>query len=220
MRLPTHCLLAALAIAPAAAQNSAFGTAVVDSSGLEGRVYLLSREGSQAPPTSRTSMPVGTVYTNTLNVWPQHFSEGFPSVSDRFESLAVEHTGKFWVENPGEYCFSLLSDDGAKLPVDDKVVIDNDGIHGAEAISAAATLFPRHASHRSRLLPGAAVSPSPWFSPSRPPAAPGPSSIPTISNRPAIPPARKGHHLANQTADHRRRPELILGGQLLHVIDH
>jgi hypothetical protein len=139
MQFPTPCLLAALAIAPAFGQNYTFGTTVVDSSGLEGRVYLLSEKTHKLPNFSHLD-PVGTVYTNTLNVWPQHFSEGFPSISDRFEWFAIDYTGKFWVDNPGEYRFSLLADDGAKLRIDDKLVIDNDGIHGAEAISAAATL--------------------------------------------------------------------------------
>lgn len=80
------------------------------------------------------------MYTTTLNVWPQLFSEGFPNITDRFEWFGIEYTGKFWIETAGQYRFSLLSDDGAKLTIDNKLVINNDGIHAAIAVSAAATL--------------------------------------------------------------------------------
>ena len=91
-------------------------------------------------PNFRHMHPVGSIYTTSLNVWPQSFDEGFPNITDRFEWFAIEYTGKFWLENPGRYRFSLLSDDGAKLYLNDKVVIDNDGVHDARAISGAATL--------------------------------------------------------------------------------
>ena len=116
-----------------------FGTTVVDLSGLEGRVFFLDANTQKLPNFSRRH-PVGSIYTTTLNVWPQAFSEGFPNITDRFEWFGIEYTGKFWIEAPGQYRFSLLSDDGAKLQIDGKLVIDNDGVHGAVAASAAATL--------------------------------------------------------------------------------
>jgi hypothetical protein len=116
-----------------------FGTTVVDLSGLEGHVFFLDPGTPRLPDLSRRH-PVGSVYTTMLNVWPQSFSEGFPNITDRFEWFGIEYTGKFWVEIPGQYRFSLLSDDGAKLRIDGKLVINNDGVHAAIAASAAATL--------------------------------------------------------------------------------
>ena len=116
-----------------------FGTTVVDSSGLQGRVFHIHPKSQRLPDFGRMR-PVGTVYTNSLNVWPQDFAEGFPSITDRFEWFAIEYTGKLWIEAPGHYRFSLLADDGARLTLDGKVVIDNDGVHRAAAISASATL--------------------------------------------------------------------------------
>jgi hypothetical protein len=84
--------------------------------------------------------PVGSIYTTSLNVWPQNFDEGFPNITDRFEWFAIEYTGRFWIENSGHYRFSLLADDGAKLYLNNEVVIDNDGVHGARAISGSAIL--------------------------------------------------------------------------------
>jgi hypothetical protein len=84
--------------------------------------------------------PVGSAYTTSLNVWPQNFDEGFPSITERFEWFAIEYRGRFWVETAGPYRFSLLADDGAKLYLDNQVVIDNDGVHRATAVSGGATL--------------------------------------------------------------------------------
>jgi len=116
-----------------------FGTTVVSTSGLEGRVYLLKKNTPRLPQFDRMK-PAGTIYTNTLNVWPQRFDEGFPGISERVEWFAIDYTGRFWIDNAGKYRFSLLSDDGARLSIDDEELIDNDGIHAASALSASAVL--------------------------------------------------------------------------------
>jgi hypothetical protein len=116
-----------------------FGTTVVDSAGLQGRVYHL-KPGTHALPKFEHARSVGSIYTTSLNVWPQNFDEGFPNVTDRFEWFAIAYTGKVWIENGGHYRFSLLADDGAKLYLNNEVVIDNDGVHAARAVSGSATL--------------------------------------------------------------------------------
>jgi hypothetical protein len=130
---------ASIGLSAAEEKSYLFGTTVVDSSGLQGRVYHLQPNTDRLPDFS-SMRPVGTVYTTSLNVWPQHFDEGFPNITDRYEWFAIDYTGKFWVESPGAYRFSLLSDDGAKLEIDGKVVVDNDGVHAAACASAGATL--------------------------------------------------------------------------------
>lgn len=92
----------ALAVTAAFAEDKAaytFGTTVVDSSGLQGRVFHVDRDIEELPKLRRMK-PVGTVYTLSLNVWPQRFDEGFPNISDRFEWFAIEYTGKFGSKNP------------------------------------------------------------------------------------------------------------------------
>jgi len=116
-----------------------FGTTVVDSYGLQGRVYHM-KSGAKTLPKFNHARPVGTIYTTSLNVWPQNFDEGFPSITERFEWFAIEYTGRLWIENPGCYRFSLLADDGAKFYLDGRLVIDNDGVHSARALSGGATL--------------------------------------------------------------------------------
>jgi hypothetical protein len=83
---------------------------------------------------------VGTVYSKSLNVWPQRFDEGFPGISDRFEWFAIDYKGRFWIDSEGQYRFRLLSDDGARLSIDNEELINNDGLHPASALGASAFL--------------------------------------------------------------------------------
>jgi hypothetical protein len=108
-----------------------FGTTVAANSGFRGEIYFIDRD-SGALPNFRKLKPVGTIYTPYLCVPPQSFDEGFPGVTRRFEWFAIDYTGRFWVSEAGAYLFALMSDDGSKLYIDDKVIIDNDGQHAVE----------------------------------------------------------------------------------------
>jgi hypothetical protein len=115
----------------AAAQDSpvpTFGTTVVLSSGLQGEIYFI-HHNTQNLPDLKKRKPVGVIYTTRLNVPPQDFKVGFPGLTNRFEWFAIEYTGKFWIDDPGLYGFSLMADDGAQLFIDDRIVIDNGGSH-------------------------------------------------------------------------------------------
>jgi hypothetical protein len=111
--------------------TATFGTTVVLSTGLEGRVYHLSQDITKLPDF-RKMKPVGKIYTTSLNIPPQDFKAGFPGVTKRFEWFAIVYTGRFWAEKPGYYDFSLTSDDGSLLHIDDELVVDNDGQHSAQ----------------------------------------------------------------------------------------
>lgn len=116
-----------------------FGTTAVSSSGFQGHIYHL-KEQTQTLPKLEKMKPAGTIYTNALNVWPQHFDEGFPGITERFEWFGIDYRSKLWIEKPGQYRFSLLSDDGAKLTIGKELIIDNDGNHGAGAVTGSALL--------------------------------------------------------------------------------
>jgi hypothetical protein len=73
--------------------------------------------------------PIGDIYTTRLNVPPRDFREGFPGVTDRFEWFAIDYTARFWIDAPGKYSFSLLSDDGSAMYIDERRIIDNDCMH-------------------------------------------------------------------------------------------
>jgi hypothetical protein len=106
-----------------------FGTTVVIPSGLRGRVYHIHHSSTELPDFEKLKPAGPSIYTSSLNVPPQDFRLGFPGVTKRTEWFAIDYTGKFWISEPARYNFNLLSDDGAKLYIDDEVIVDNDGIH-------------------------------------------------------------------------------------------
>jgi PA14 domain-containing protein len=116
----------------AAAQNQIpkFGTTVVASSWFRGRIYHLHHWASHLPNFSKMKA-IGAIYTPFLNVPPQSFSNGFPGVTNRYEFFGIDYTAQIWISAAGIYRFSLLSDDGADLYIDSRLIIDNDGEHEA-----------------------------------------------------------------------------------------
>ena len=60
----------------------------------------------------------------------------------REEGFAFRFTGYLDVKAAGRYTFHLGSDDGSRLTVDGKVVVDNDGLHGFVRRSGAVDLKP------------------------------------------------------------------------------
>ncbi len=116
-----------------------FGTTVVIPSGLKGVIYHIGHDTHRLPDLAKKK-PVGSIYTTALNVPPQDFQNGFPGVTKRFEWFAIDYTGRFWIEKPGDYKFQLTSDDGSKLYIDDQVVVDNDGEHPPQTMTAVTNL--------------------------------------------------------------------------------
>jgi hypothetical protein len=116
-----------------------FGVTVVDPFGLRGDIYLLPPEADRLPKFEKLK-PVGSIYTSALNIPPRSFLEGFPGVTDRFEWFAIDYSGYFYVGNPGTYRFLLASDDGSKLYIDNKRMIDNDGLHPIQLEQCSITL--------------------------------------------------------------------------------
>jgi PA14 domain len=137
-------LLAILAhFSPAAVQEEStpvFGTTVVIPSGLRGLVYHIHHNTKELPNFEKMKPAGRPIYTSSLNVPAQDFKRGFPGVTKRTEWFAIDYTGRFWIAEPGAYKFNLLSDDGAKLYIDDEVVIDNDGIHAPRWVAGVVDL--------------------------------------------------------------------------------
>lgn len=139
MKYFVFALATTLAAQAPTAADPVFGTTVYSSAGLAGKIYYLPPD-TELLPRFRESRAVGSVYTTSLNIPPQSFTRGFPGISNRFEWFAIDYRGKIWIENPGVYSFRLLSDDGSKLWVNDRLLIDNDGTHSPEALTGSARL--------------------------------------------------------------------------------
>jgi hypothetical protein len=142
MRTAWILAFVAYAVLPAAQEEptAIFGTTVVIPSGLHGLVYHIHHNTKQLPDFEKLKPAGPAIYTSSLNLPPQDFKQGFPGVTKRTEWFAVDYTGKFWINDPGIYTFVLLSDDGAKLYIDDQVVVDNDGVHAPLEKNAPANL--------------------------------------------------------------------------------
>ena len=107
-----------------------FGSIVPAPHSFCGDVYELS-EASDKLPDFRELDPIGSVYTSSLDVPNQIFSNttGIPGVTPRTNLFGIDYHASFWVRTPGEYRFRMASDDGAILQIDDKQIIDLDGLH-------------------------------------------------------------------------------------------
>jgi hypothetical protein len=121
--------------------GNAFGSGEQVAGALQGVVYFLAPGTLRLPDLARLQ-PIAVLYTRALDVSPRHFDAGFPGVHDRFEWFAVRYDGSFTTAAGGDYMFRVLSDDGAKVYVDDHLVIDNDGAHPPQAKSGRVRLAP------------------------------------------------------------------------------
>lgn len=137
--MSSKCIFLLLSACAMGQEMPTFGTTVASSSGLRGSIYLLKPHTENLPNFKRLR-PVGTIYTTSLRITPRSFLQGFPGITNRFEWFAIDYTGRFWVEQPGIYRFQLLSDDGSKLYINDKMLIDNDQQHSPAAIDGSAHL--------------------------------------------------------------------------------
>ena len=86
--------------------------------------YYETGELSQLPDFS-TLTPVKSGVVSDFTLDPR----------ERNDDFAFRFTGSTTIDTPGVYTYYLSSDDGSKLYIDDVLVVDNDGTHGAGEVS-------------------------------------------------------------------------------------
>jgi hypothetical protein len=118
-----------VALAPAAVSCGAEAPA----GKLCGCVYDLPT-GVMRLPDFAAFRPVEMLCVDSLDVSLRNGPPGFPGVMGRFEWFGVDFQGTVTVTQPGVYGFRLTSDDGAKLYIDDMLVLNNDGRHDVQAV--------------------------------------------------------------------------------------
>ncbi len=120
-----------------------FGSVIRSSNSFCGDVFEIPSETPHLPDF-RDYDPIGSIYTASLNVPDQQFDDtnGIPGVTARTVGFGIDYRARFWVRAPGEYEFEMLSDDGAILQIDDKRVIDLDGLHQATGTKGRILLDP------------------------------------------------------------------------------
>jgi hypothetical protein len=109
-----------------------FGSVVPVPNSFCGNVYELQGYTSSLPDF-RDLDPIASLYAPALDVSNQFFSgtPGIPGVTPRTAWFGVDYHGIFWIREPGDYQFQMISDDGSVLQIDDQRVIDLDGTHTA-----------------------------------------------------------------------------------------
>ncbi|MES1188616.1 MAG: PA14 domain-containing protein [Myxococcales bacterium] len=95
----------------------------------EGQVFPLAVDAPKLPASYDGLTPVSVLYACEWDIAPRSWDQGFPGVADRFEWFAIRYAGAFRTGTAGEYAFRISSDDGAKVTIDGKLVVDNDGQH-------------------------------------------------------------------------------------------
>ena len=130
--------VAACTAQPAPPQGD-FGRKAWIDHALQGKIYFLP-PNTQKLPDFKSLSPVGAVYARTLNVPTRDWQEGFPGVTDRFEWFAIEYAGRIRARQGGDYQLRVTSDDGARVFIDDKLIVDNDGVHPPTSASGSVRL--------------------------------------------------------------------------------
>ena len=107
-----------------------FDSDVIPGHGLIGQLYVPNYPLYQMPNFEKLT-PIYTFATAKIDVSPREFTTGFPTPKKQkiVENFAILFKAKLALHTPGVYTFELYSDDGSKLFIDGKLVVDNDGIH-------------------------------------------------------------------------------------------
>lgn len=95
-------------------------------SGLRGHYYTnLSRTGEPLAVSIDQSLSTDTLDNGVAGVWVAY---------------AVEWSGFLVVDRQATYEFAIISDDGSDLWIDDRLIVDNSGQHGAQEARGSVTL--------------------------------------------------------------------------------
>ena len=96
---------------------------------IRGDVFIIEKATTILPKDFTKLNPITTIFVNEINVADRSWNNGFPDLPEIFEWFAIEYKTTFRINQDGNYKFRVLSDDGSKLYIDKKVVVDNDGVH-------------------------------------------------------------------------------------------
>jgi len=114
---------------PAEPPDNVFGYPDPVKGCFEGMVYPLAPQTPKLPTNYAPLQQISVLYACEWDIPTREWSTGFPGVDDYFEWFAIRYSGSFSVASAGTWNFRISSDDGAKLTIDGKLVVDNDGTH-------------------------------------------------------------------------------------------
>jgi len=126
---------------PVGRGDGPFGSIFGNKRMFAGQLYAVDR-GFRVEDMDRMGRPLGTIYTDKLDVSDTRWHGGFPFITDRSEWFAIRYTAEFSVPVAGPYRFSLRADDGAMLYVDGRLLLDNGGMHAPRSRARTIDLDP------------------------------------------------------------------------------
>lgn len=115
-----------------APHEALLGAATPRDRALKGQLYLLP-PGASRLPDFRGLKPVGALYVRSLDIPDQDLQAVFPDGARRDQPFAVDYRAAFSVRTAGVYRFRLLSDDGSRLLVDSRPLVESAGARAGEA---------------------------------------------------------------------------------------
>lgn len=118
-----------MAVAVAFGQADGTSTKSVKPKLIRGDVFILEKSTNILPKDFTKFNPIATIFVSEINVADRSWNNGFPDLPEIFEWFAIEYKTTFRINQDGNYKFRMLSDDGSKLYIDKKLIIDNDGVH-------------------------------------------------------------------------------------------
>jgi len=105
--------------------------------GLLVRFYEIDADVAFLPELAPGQLPNSVRTVATLDLRDEN--KGFGELKDHF---LTEVLGTLQIDTAGRHTFRLLSDDGAKLWIDERLVIDHDGLHGPDPKDGTIELTP------------------------------------------------------------------------------
>lgn len=138
--VPTEVETVVIEEPPSEAPENEFGYEEPVWGCFEGEVMFLAPHTPSLPKSYDEYDVASRVYACEWDIPQRKFSRGFPGVEGKFEWFAIRYSGGFHVTETGSYQFRINSDDGTKLYIDGKLIVDNDGTHPPQSRSGTVTL--------------------------------------------------------------------------------
>lgn len=105
-----------------------FGNDKADARSFTGAIFRTQPGTTQLPDFGKMR-PIGLLATERIDIPSTNDFTGFPGIDKaRKTEFAIRYEAALNVGKDANYTFRLVSDDGAKLFIDDMEIIDNDGL--------------------------------------------------------------------------------------------
>lgn len=118
--------------------------------GAVGNVYKLA-ENTKALPNFDMMTPVTRILSPNIDVPLRNYAQGVPGLDGYNEWFGIRFDFDLWIPASGSYAFAVESDDGSRLVLDGKTIIENDGLHSSRRVETGELVTLSAGRHALRL---------------------------------------------------------------------